>query len=206
MDLMRRPLITALAVAVTLGVPGASAWDVAATEAYVPKAEDCQVAPISDELLAETWALIRTMRATPYVPPPLEEVDDPLEAESIREDQVPEGVPADTDTVAAITALEQQYAACFNAGEFRRAAALVGDELRPLIVAFPEYFHGVAMPATPIPPPEDYQIPSVRVEGVRVLPDGRVAAIVDWQGEENLSLYERRDGRWVIADEISIRG
>ena len=145
-------LKSAVATAVTLGVLGSSAPNLAATDAYVPNADDCRVAPISDEVLAETWELIRTMRATPYVPTPLEDVDDPLEAEEIDEDEIPKGVPADAEMVAAITELEHQYAACFNAGEFRRAAALVGHELRPRIVAFPEYFHGVAMPATPVPP------------------------------------------------------
>ena len=56
------------------------------------------------------------------------------------------------------------------------------------------------------PPPYDYRIPSVQIRGVRVLPDGRVAAIVDWRDEDNLHLYEQVDGRWVFADEISIVG
>lgn len=184
----------------------AAARSRAASDPYLPNPEDCQVAPISDELLVETLELIRIMRATPDAPPPLAEVDDPLEAESIEEDDIPQGVPADAATVAAITELEQQYAASHNAGDFRRAAALVSAELRPAIVAFPEAFHGIANPATPIPPPYGNQIPSVCVEGVRVLPDGRVAAIVDWQGERNLHLYEQVDGRSVLADEISIIG
>ena len=176
-----------------------------ATDAYMPKPADCRVAPISDELLAESWDVIRAMRATPYAPPPLDEAADPLDADEIDEAEIPEGIPADAETIAAITALEQQYAACLNAGEFRRAAALVSEELRPLSVAFSESFHGVAIPATPIPPPLTAQIPSVQVRGVRVLPDGRVAAIVDWLGEENVHLYEQIEGRWVFADEISVR-
>jgi hypothetical protein len=178
----------------------------ASTDPYLPNPADCQVAPISDEELAEIWALIRVMRATPYSPPPLAEVDNPLEAESIAEEDIPTGVPADAATMAAITALEEQYAACHNAGDVRRAAALVSEECRPQIVAFLETFSDVANPAPPVPPPYGSQIPSVRIERVHVLPDGHVVAVVDWQGEENLHLYERTEDEWLIGDEISILG
>lgn len=117
------------------------------------------------------------------------------------------GTPADPATVEAITAVAREFTACLNAGDYRRLAALMTDD------AFSGWLleDGIAdadeviarLLTTPTPPPANEQI-AVDVRGVRLLPDGRVGAVVDWCSEANFDIYERVGDRWLVDDEFGV--
>lgn len=117
---------------------------------------------------------------------------------------VPSGEPADAATVAAVTATTREIVACVHAGDFLRAYALFTDDaLRETLSGFQTgapltreqlagFFDG---PPEPIPgnPPE------VRVLEARVLPDGRVLAVIEVRHAEGVTtqplLFVRGDNR-----------
>lgn len=203
---VRNALFTAVVAISLTGASGASgaagrAQDV---KPYEPKPEDCRVAPISDDAFAAALREVRILEATPRAFGGFESFDDPLEADTLSEADLPAGAAADAGTVATVTALEQEYAACHNAGAFRRAAGLMTGEALLVAVALSDRFSGASASATPIPLPAESQIPTVAVSGVRVFPDGRAGAVVDWGVERNFVLYEQTEGQWRIADEISL--
>ncbi|MCC7023413.1 MAG: hypothetical protein IT338_11325 [Thermomicrobiales bacterium] len=171
---------------------------------YSPQPADCQVAPLPEDAFAAAQQEAQILQATPRASIGEAEGQHPLQAEQLSAADLPAGTPADAETVAAITRVEEEYAACFNAGELRRAASLTTGEVQPVIASLAISFGGGTASATPVPPPEDFRIPSVVVTGVRVLPDGRIGAVVTWGTEQNFHLYEQIDGRWRIADEISV--
>ena len=167
-----------------------------------PDPSDCRVPPLPPAELVPPTPGAAASPVTPHG-----RVDEPLlEADQLAEDDLPKGEPADSETVAAILALQLEYAACLNAGEFARAAALFtpGERRNFLILvedpAFSEFF------ASPVPLPEEMRIPSVAVRGVRVFPDGRVGALVDWGPETNFRIHERVGGQWRLGREIFIYG
>ena len=92
------------------------------------------------------------------------------------------GQPAGAATIGAVTAVLRQDLACTNAGENLRVfavrtdrfiAELLGAGTAPALSG--EIY---AILATPLPYPPAQQVTLVAVEGVRVLPDGRVTAVV----------------------------
>lgn len=140
---------------------------------------------------------------------------------------LPVGEPADRETVAAITALEREFAGCIKAFDYPRWLALqtdrvVGESVAPGDVA--DLFAGVGDPAAfhgeGIETAVAQDIVSVEVRDVRVLADGRIGAVVEWRGprgrsmqptgdvivvadETDFRIYERVGGRWRIDEEIS---
>ncbi|MCC6703709.1 MAG: hypothetical protein IT334_02465, partial [Thermomicrobiales bacterium] len=86
-----------------------------------------------------------------------------------------------------VTVVLYQLAACFNAGDLLRVYALFSDEgLRPAL--FPEDVE-LANEATPEPLPEPDRFSEPDVTDVRVQNDGRVTAIVDFDGEDALVTF-----------------
>lgn len=152
----------------------------------VPPPEDCVVAP----RLVEDFAV---PAGTPRPRSPLDSVD---------EDNLP-GAPADPRTVAAIQAVAWQYTACLNAGDYRRVAALTTDaSFRDwLLTDGPDVI--ARLLATPVALPPDSQAP-LDVRGVRLLPDGRIGAVVDWCSEANFFIFAPARGRWLYDDEIGV--
>jgi hypothetical protein len=133
-------------------------------------------------------------------------------------DELPEGEPADAETVAAITSLEQEFAACLNTNDWPRwLAFLTEDEIRNAVSGdeVPALFAtaGTAEAGEG----GDQGIEGVAVSEIRLLPDGRARAIVEWSGtandmgenvsvtyrETNLHLYRLVDGRWLRDEEVS---
>ncbi len=63
----------------------------------------------------------------------------------------------------------------------------------------------------PTPPLEEERIGLFPLRGARVLPDGRLGAIVEWAGfddlrrvsESNFHIFALVDGRWLLDEEIS---
>lgn len=92
--------------------------------------------------------------------------------------EAPAGQPADAATADAVRATYRQMAACFNAGNVLAAYALwTDDALRQIGAQPPATDVAQALPAD--------RWTAVRVTEVRILPDGRVAAI--W--EERNALF-----------------
>jgi ketosteroid isomerase-like protein len=158
----------ALAAATTAGAsaapPAQDATPVAGLG--VPGPEECRVEPRS---LASLQAL-----ATPRAGgrPPTVPSGTPV--------ALPEGEPADAETVAGITATIREFLACVNAGDQLRAFALYSDDfLRPFFgqpgTFTPENY---ARAATPQPIPTEEWRALVDVRDARVLADGRVGAVV----------------------------
>jgi hypothetical protein len=120
------------------------------------------------------------------------------------------GVAASAQTLAAITLVTREVITAFNAGlplralahftdnHFRRQGPLTDDEIAAL-----------RMPAVPLPPEEQETIVAIRE--VRLLPDGRVSAILvshyPSAGQmRKVLIFTNVDGRWRIDAVIEAPG
>jgi hypothetical protein len=155
---------------------------------------ECTVEPRSE---AELRALFREVAATP-LPASLDASPAPAVA--------PAGAPADEQTVAAINATWRQYLACLIAGDQARMFALVSDNLvrRQFVVniAFgvteEAWFDHLA---TPVPLPPDQAVTFVPLEVVRMLSDGRVAAVGPGEGgREEVRIFVQTGDRWLLDE------
>jgi hypothetical protein len=197
-------------VATVFGVLGSVATSpAAAVRAEVVDPAECRVALRSPASIA---ALI----GTPASGGP-DATPDPVLMRVDRENELPQGRPADAETVTAIVEVERQLVACNNAGDLPRILALLTDDAARMLLGFPiENVAGVetvadqvATPASPLDP--DEWIALFPVRDVRVLTDGRVGAIVETAyagvletvAQTVFHFYERVDGRWRIAGEVS---
>jgi hypothetical protein len=122
-------------------------------------------------------------------------------------------VPVDDETLSEITELEQQFAACYNAGDTPRLLATLSDQA--LVTAMGDLAGGgleEIFSATPTPLNADEMIVLFPLRDARLLPDGRVGVIVDWGtsaepdqvSESNFRIYRQVEGSWVIDEEIPI--
>lgn len=122
------------------------------------------------------------------------------------EGRLPDGAPADATVVAAVTAVERELLACLGAGEFPRAFALLTEESAARWVA------AGSVGALALGLPENAVVALRAVRDARLLPDGRVGAVVEWDlplgaGFEDQVLfhvYRQVDGRWLLDEEIAI--
>ncbi len=167
-----------------------------------PAPEECTVEPITLERLT-----LLTATPVPAAEPEASPVASPTPF------AMPAGEPADEATVAAITAAARQYIACLNAGDNARVLALYSD--RGLLDLFGGAIAGGATaqqilaalgPAQPLP--EDKRNLLYGIEEVRMVPDGRIAALVigDNLAEPGppgpaLFYFFQVEGRWLV-DEI----
>ena len=157
----------------------------------VPDPSECTVEPRS---LESFQAALATPAAT--APAALPETP-----------ELPDGEPADAETEAAVLATLREGVACINAGQFDQLLAIYSDD------AIRNLLGGVdADPAalfndlsTPEPAAEDERTEIIEVQGVVVLPDGRVAALI--LGDDHadadpasptLFVFVEQDGRWLI--------
>lgn len=187
-------VILAGSVAAQEPSPAANATPAASTPT------ECRVEPRTAE---EVGAIVAA--ATPA----------PLTESISAEDDLPQGAPADAETAAAVTALEREFAACLNAEDWPRWLALLSEDAIDSFIG-PDAVAELFAPAgTPFPNSNGEQAPieTVVVRDVRLLPNGRVGAIVEWiapgtpelppSSETNFHVYERDGDRWLIDDEIS---
>ncbi len=127
------------------------------------------------------------------------------------EDQLPQGPAADEAIVAAVTAAEREYRACLTARDFPRLLALLTDERGgELLAELSDEDKRLLLDGqwTPQPGPERMALFPLR--DVRLLPDGRVGAIVEYGfGPPNpprqfdgshFQTYKLVDGRWLIDE------
>jgi hypothetical protein len=158
-----------------------------------PTAKDCTVAPRSEH---ELRALFREAAAAP-VPNSL--IASPAPATP------PAGVPADEQTVAAITATWRQYLACLTAGDQPRMFALLSDDMvrRQFVV---DIAFGVTedalfayFAATPVALPSEQPVSFGPFEDVRVLSDGRVAVVGPGdQGRGDVRIFIKEGDGWLL--------
>ena len=167
--------------------------------AIVPDPAECG----ADVIALSAEDARRAQEAFPVHPAYL---DEPLDTSTIPLDAQPAGTPADVETIAAITQLEVEFAACLNAGQVWRAASLTSGRwqrhlLREIIETGQ---HGE--------PPASAGIPFVLVSNVQAFPGDRAGAVVAWDvntseltvAQVHYHVYERIDGAWRLADEIPV--
>ncbi len=135
-----------------------------------PDPELCQVEPrtlANLQALSEDSAPVRVGR-------------DPAEIPSPNSTPVlPEGAPADADTVSGVRATIREMVACSNARDTLRRLALFSDEnIRPAFPNGPTEAFAELAAAPPTALPEASRIAIVSFGETRVLPDGRVATSV----------------------------
>ncbi len=128
---------------------------------------------------------------------------------------LPDGDPADEQTVAEVTAVVRGLTACYNAGDYLAGFGGVTDEFLVSQVGvslFDEDFVA-AMEAEPVPLDEDQQTVVLGVREVTVLGDGRVAVLFDYYGpspqlegingvETDLFVFENVDGQWLLDESV----
>jgi hypothetical protein len=122
---------------------------------------------------------------------------------------LPQGEPADAETAAAIADAAGEYAACLNAADYPRLLALMTERsVRGVVEQWGGLTDVLAQTGTPSADAGGTQvIKRVIVSWVRVLPDGRVGAVVEWKGknvgEANFEIFVWDGERWLLDDEIS---
>ncbi len=166
---MPRLFIVAAAVlaSVTLAPGLTLAQDGTPTLDFVtPGPAECRIAPRSVDSIIT--ALATPIAGTPATTKP--------------GGDVATGLPADVETVAAVTALAREATACGNAGDYRRVFALYTDNGLRVFAAdrgmVAEQLVGF-LAATPVPLPEaSWQ--GVRVREAHIQSDGRVTAFIDF--------------------------
>jgi hypothetical protein len=162
----------------------------------VPPPELCLALPRSfDELsaLAATPASIGTPEPTPTPGP------------------IPQGTRADHATADAVTVTMRELVACFNAGELLRAYGLYSDHYLHRLLSRQDPTTRAAYDslATPMPSTPEERAKILDIHGARVLPDGRVGAIVTIKyavvpvPKTFFVVFVEENGHWLIDD---IRG
>jgi hypothetical protein len=94
---------------------------------------------------------------------------------------VPEGTPADAETVAAVTAVVRELVGCYNAGDLLRSYGLYTDEYLRRLFSPQGGFTRAAYDSLATPEPEadpDKHTAILAIKDVRVLDNGTVGATV----------------------------
>ncbi|MEA2595142.1 MAG: hypothetical protein QOF01_1611 [Thermomicrobiales bacterium] len=185
----------------------AAAQDATPAVDMSPNADECTIEP---RRLEELQALV----GTPFPEGAGEATSFARQATQIA-NELPEGTAADEATVQAITAAVRRQMACFNAGNYLGGFAGTTDEFIISQVGFALFDEDLiaAMTGTPVPLPEEQQTTLIGVREVRALPDGRVAALVDYTSpippaegingvETDLWVFEQVEGEWLL-DEVT---
>ena len=202
---MHRVLFGLLAALLVLPM---SLLSVAAAQDATPAVADAGVActveprPV-DELLTLWFSPEGTPLATP----------EPAAVVPAGEAALPQGEPADEETVAAVNGTLQQLAACFEANQFARAFALMTEDLvrqfgpqagetleqaRELL----EAQIAAGAPAPPGPATTATEVPQLR--DVRVLEDGRVGAVLEEENQTVFVIFEQVNGEWLIDEFLPV--
>ncbi len=164
-----------------------------AAELGPPTPAECQITPRSE---AEIDALAATPRATPATPVAAEPT------------ALPQGEAVDAATVAEIMRTLREVIACSQAGDVGRLLALYTSEYISREILAPEPLpivpgHRPAGTPQPPSPPAVIDLTPVILEA-RLLPDGRVAALVtiaEPGSPVDVVWFKRVGDRWLI-DEI----
>ncbi len=159
----------------------------------------CTVPPLSDEAIAASFAAVEQWYATAVAATPVSEIS-AGRVPFYTPTTIPTGPPADPTVAAAITDLEIAYVACYNAGEVRRAAALLAGDVQAVFL-----YMNLGRTDDPSPLPEDQRLPSPVVSDVSKLPGGQIGAVVYWDNSPKYDVYEQVDGHWRIVAATRIK-
>jgi hypothetical protein len=114
-----------------------------------------------------------------------------------------EGTPASPEIVEAVTETARQFVACSNAFDGRRSGALATDDY------FFSAFSGpgpdtddetLASLLGPHPLPPKLWSSLLAVDNVKILPDGRVTAILVTDSGSSLTVFAESEGRYLVDD------
>jgi hypothetical protein len=106
---------------------------------------------------------------------------------------------------AEIEAIERQLVACYNAGNWRRAAALYTDSYLSRIVAASADRITDFFPAEPRPI-DQMNWQTVVIDDIRRIENGHVVALVDYCSQKQVHYYLQTTDGWKIDDSIDVRG
>lgn len=187
----------------TLGVGNSAAAQDTTALPVTPDPAECTAEPVTlDELLALTGA-------TPIPGTPSGGMEEETAA-TPEAFALPEGEPADDETVAAVTDTLRETLACINTGNFLTSYAFFSDDFKrrdleefPITEADVPFFA-----ATPEALPAEMHASLLAVREARVLEDGRVGALVETifpdeapGPQVDFIIFVQEDGRWLL-DEI----
>lgn len=189
------PRLPALILLLTLALGAtriASAQDVLVkTFPAPPLPSECVVDPVSEDRL--------TSRTPAYLATPLATPSEPVSALSL----FPNSESVGSQARKEIEAIEHQLVACYNAGDWRRAAALYTDDYLARIVAASadrvmEFFPPEPQPLDPM----DWM--TMVVDDVRRIEGGYVVALVDYCSHEQVHYYLQGTEGWRIDDSLDV--
>lgn len=159
--------------------------------------------PRPDECAAEPVRLPIALPPVAATPTPL--LSDPA--------ALPPGEAADTAMVAGVTATVREAIACRNAGDLRRAYALMTPRLLAGLLGTPETAPPEIVALLLEPDrrvPKDERVALVAISEAALLPDGRVRARVETEAAgfrfADLLLFVRagEGDRWLIDDALPL--
>lgn len=180
-----------------MAIPWAGAQEASPT-ASSSAAASCTVAPRPIDDLLPVWF------GPTGTPPATSSEAHPVRSAA----ELPQGQPADAETVAAINATIQEVFACFDANQYARAFALMTDD------AARQFGPDLSDPAEDTPeevatllesqlaatPEAGQQSEISEAREVRVLDDGRVGAMFESDGGTAFVLFEQQGDRWLMAE------
>jgi hypothetical protein len=133
----------------------------------------------------------------------------PVAGTPVATDELPQGQPANAETVAAADQVVQTWFACYLGGSELAVLALQSDTLdqelfgqigqRPNVLRVTLDEDAVS---TPIP--LDPQVTISSGQDIRVLDDGRIGGIWSLNGDAAFVILVQEDGNWVVDDVIDI--
>lgn len=92
----------------------------------------------------------------------------------------PEGIPADPETIARVTALAESLVECANGGDVLGFMSLLSNDF--LARHFGDFDLSLEeltrFAATPVPLPDEEKLTLIEIRDVTLLPDGRIAALI----------------------------
>jgi hypothetical protein len=111
-----------------------------------------------------------------------------------------EGVPAGPDVAAEIRALLTQQIACGDSDHIAEYFSSYSTDFLGTYLVFEDSSYAEFLSGSTFPPISDV-LPAIAVWDVRVQPDGRVTAKIEYAGDAEFVTFVNTDGRWQI-DEI----
>jgi hypothetical protein len=171
----------------------------------IPAANQCTVTP-------RDIAFFRQFVGTPAASPAAATPEaTPADAATF---QMPEGGPVDRAMRQGVLDTIRQVAACINAGNYLALYALYTDaEIAREAMTDPLSDEDVeSFAQTPVPLEGEGRAAILAVDELRLLPDGRVAALVDYYDPfqeppgpaRYFFILVNQNGRWLIDEEIAL--
>jgi len=126
--------------------------------------------------------------------------------------QLPQGTPADPQTVSDIQAALREAVACINTGDILKVVQFYTDDLlRRILAGYPlDQLQATPVAGTPAPLPEAQQTELIAISGMVVQPDGRVLVVVTGDDHSNsapasdtLFYWKNVNGKWLIDDFVT---